>query len=332
MQSIKVEPSKPSKTPSKRYVHFDGSLLSETDEVLAGKVKVPNIFQVAIKMITGGWLSLGGVDANPRLSRRDNFIAEQNNIALVSALILTIQAAVLYAAHEFPFQNMGKTLAGAVGNSGLTSRWMNDVNYTLIIISSGSNLAALILSVCYLLIVGQLSSEQEFEQFFRVMKGKIHMSFFLTLMGSTFLFLHAVMHLLSSIQDEAYRFGNLGFIVFTSFCSIFIFAPPLKGLYKTKLTRAYHKEVLGPIVHSRAKLDQSLKTFAELVGPELVSPTNFEQYLREEHEKSKGPCADLAHITRLRLEKVVEDFCNDILDKDSSEEPGPPRGRKSGKA
>ena len=92
---------------------------------------------------------------------KENFVGQQNNIALVSALLLTIQFSLFYdlAKGEYDFRKILKNL-GVSNASQTTADWCLDINWFFCLFCITVTCMAMIQSILLLLVVSEMNDNE----------------------------------------------------------------------------------------------------------------------------------------------------------------------------
>lgn len=225
----------------------------------------------------GKWLFLG--DYDKAHSGRESIVNEQNNVALISALVLTMQFSFFMAIEGYDWKKVAE-------NIGLTPtadavEWIKALNYSMSLFSIVTTFCSMVFAAIMLLIFGELTGESEFTDYVKDVGAKVSGGFGLYMCGMCTFALHGTVFALLNLPNWGPR------VVVAAFCGIpvgiivdsivmTLLAPSVHSLYKIKLTRQT-ATLYGPVVYSMQELEQLREEFCLLINPEYISPTAFTQ-------------------------------------------------------
>lgn len=295
-----------------------GALRPLGDPISSGKAKMPSFCNLSFTAVHGHWLRLG--DFNVSKERNvDNFLNEQNNVALISALMLTVQMALLFVLQaDYPWEDAAQYMGVAEADVQAVADTLNDFYFALVLFSITFTACAMVLATLQLLVHGELDGRQEFELYQEMMGPKIHGGFklfFVGMLSFAFALGSLVFFFCRSWEGKFAALAACGVPV--AYISTVHLTPSIYTLYRTKHARmVLPQEHQGPIVLSKEQVGEHLDRLVELLDPELISLKVLVQFVQEEHQQKVGIEASLAHMTYIRCAYAVDQFISDRLAKE----------------
>mmetsp|Transcript_1082 Transcript_1082/g.1735 ORF Transcript_1082/g.1735 Transcript_1082/m.1735 type:complete len:331 (+) Transcript_1082:116-1108(+) len=298
-----------------RKIDPDGNLIPRDKDTS----RIPSVFQCFTKeSFKLNWLQLGDDEGGDDV--RDQVVNEQNNVALTSALMLTIQFALLFYLPDLPWSDVEEKWGKTFVNYSL------DYSIMFTMVGIAINWLGMVFSIILLLILNELNGPSEITTMIRMLGTKASSGFLMLVLGLIFTALVSLY--ISFIFQREWWNMVVSIVVVLAVCaglSYWLFGPTFHTLFKVKAISCSTKH--PPAVLSAFEVRKSLNDFVQTIGVEFLSPKALERFVLEEmvqkeniENKEVKVYRALAYVSKQRLDAAVNKYVQDLLTKEEREE------------
>jgi len=288
-------------------------------EIKGNALISPTTFgRIVYLIVTGKFLQLGEHSGQTN-EKKENLVAENNTVALASALMLTIQYASLFMHND----NEWDSVTANWGNATNTSTW-GDVMEEAAIPTQMSliflQLGGLMYAIMMLLCLNELSGEAEVERLINKRGVSMSGAFVCFNFASLGYVIWCLVWCIAYCKTWTMIYAGLIFMIV--FLGIYTFVwPNLFGMFQDLhniKAETLHRDGPdkqahdhAPVVLTRHELGTYLMDFIKVLpcqDASLLSPEVFESYVLF-HQKQSG-----AHPSRRRLSYMTSKALNEMVD------------------
>ena len=283
------------------FINRDGVLVTEQPPKPVG-LNCADAVYLNFMLFSAKFMGLGDADG---MDQAHTIITEQNTVALVAALLFTVEVATLQLA-PFEKDEMNNGIAGA----GLVDFIMS-ANTPVCLTCTVFSVLGMLNCVLVLISVGEMSGKAEIDAFSqRIGSHRLSGGFVLTFIS---LVLYAAYMIVYSAAFTQSQGGLTSMLILNAIIIAFILCiyPGIFLIMAMMINVKAESRENPSITLNRRELEENFKRFEALVGdPWKISPDNFTSYIQKLHSKrGNGPQrpALLSWMTQQAVHKLVQE-------------------------